>query len=54
MPKTEKPVKAEYLSIRVTAEEKEFLEDLAQRSDRSVAALIRIAVREYYIKGATA
>ena len=47
------PKRTEIIRVRVTAEEREFLTKLAEISDRSVSSLIRLAIHNYYIKGAS-
>ena len=44
---TERPKRTEALRFRVTPAEKAWLEDVAHRSDRAVAQVIREALREY-------
>ena len=53
MTETETPKRTAVIRVRVTADEREFLEELAKASDRSVSSLIRIAIHGHYIKGAT-
>lgn len=47
MSTTERPKRTEALRFRVTPEEKQWLEQEAQAYDRSVASIIRLALKEY-------
>ena len=53
MSETTTPKRTEIIRVRVTADEREFLTKLAETSDRSVSSLIRLAIHNYYIKGAS-
>ena len=53
MTETTAPKRTEIIRVRVTEQEREFLTKLAETSDRSVSSLIRIAIHNYYIKGAS-
>ena len=50
MPKPPHGTRTEVVRVRITPEEKAFLDKLSESTDRPVSSLIRMAIRGYYIQ----